>query len=91
MTKRSRRILTALIIGIVIGLCCASLMMYVAWNHNAQGEIQNENGVNWYYWMAIGLSWFAVTAPIAGIISWFILFLLASLWGQRVRLEKENS
>ena len=57
---------TAAVLGSSAGLVAAGLMMYVAWQHNAQGEIHEESGVHWLYWLGIGLSWLIVVGvPMA--------------------------
>ena len=62
--KMSGRVgLFVLALFTLAGLVLAGLMMSVAWEHNAQGEIHNEDGVDWGYWLLIGFSWFiSVTA-----------------------------
>lgn len=39
-------------------------MMYVAWEHNPQGEFHDDTGVHWLYWLGIGFSWFVAVAGI---------------------------
>lgn len=57
---------TAAVLGSSAGLVAAGLMMYVAWQHNAQGEVHEESGVHWLYWLGIGVSWLVVVSlPIA--------------------------
>jgi hypothetical protein len=47
-----------LIISTIIGLILASLMMYLAWQHNPQCEIHCEEIIHFSYWVGIGFSWF---------------------------------
>lgn len=47
-----------LLIFTVFGLLVAGLMMYVGWQHNAQGEFHDETGIHWAYWLLLGFSWF---------------------------------
>jgi len=43
-------------------------MMYVAWEHNPQGEIYTNETINFSYWFLIGFSWFPL-----GFIAMFLL------------------
>jgi len=57
---------TAAVLGSSAGIVAAGLMMYVAWQHNAQGEVHDQRCVHWLYWVGIGVSWLVVVAlPIA--------------------------
>lgn len=47
-------------------------MMYVAWQHNAQGEIHARTTVYWLYWFGIGLSWFVPVTLVSGLITWVV-------------------
>lgn len=62
------------LLGSGVGLVVAALVMYIAWDHNAQGEIHNESGVGWSYWLLMGLGWFV---PVAGSLSLVLGGLLA--------------
>jgi len=56
---------TAAVLGSSAGFVAAGLMMYVAWQHNAQGEVHDQSGVHWLHWLGIGVSWLvAVALPI---------------------------
>ncbi len=77
---RSRLISTLLVGATFVGLICAAFMMYVAWQHNAQGEIHNEEGIDWVYWLLIGLSWFFVTVAIP-----YLIALAIFLWQRLIR------
>jgi TRAP-type C4-dicarboxylate transport system permease small subunit len=46
-------------------------MMYVAWKHNAQGEIYTNETINFSYWFFIGFSWF--------LLGFMAMFLLLSI------------
>jgi hypothetical protein len=52
-------------------------MMYIAWDHNAQGEIHNEFGVSWGYWLGLGLGWFVPVAVPASAVVGSTLSLVA--------------
>jgi len=65
------------IVGALLGLVVAGLIMYIAGDHNAQGEIHNEFGVSWGYWLGLGLSWFALVAVPASAVVGTALSLAA--------------
>ena len=59
------RILQKIILAIAVafGLVAAASMMYVAWEHNPQGEFHETDGsgtIHWLSWLPIGGGWFAV-------------------------------
>lgn len=55
-------------------LAVAALMMYVAWQHNPQGEFHDAEEVHWAAWLAVGWSWFlGLWVPFAALAS--------ALWG----------
>jgi hypothetical protein len=56
--------------GLIISVLISALMMFIAWDHNPQGEIHNELGIQWKYWLSIGGSWF---------ISIFTITLIGSI------------
>jgi hypothetical protein len=53
----------------LLGLCAGVLAMYAAWQHNSQGEIHDETGVYWGYWLGIGFSWFVLIAGIPWLVA----------------------
>jgi hypothetical protein len=65
------------LVGSAVGLIASTAIMYIAWDHNAQGEIHNEDGVSWGYWLLIGFSWFV---PVSAFLSLVVggLFALVS-------------
>jgi hypothetical protein len=64
----------------VPGLIAAALMMWIAWQHNAQGEIHNQaTGIDWPYWLLIGASWFVVFSGIPILVS-LVLWLRSRLF-----------
>ena len=63
----------------MLGLIFAAFMMYLAWEHNPQGEIHNENGIDWWYWFLVGLSWFLAITAVP-----YMITLAAFLW-RRIR------
>ena len=62
------------LLGSAAGLIVAAVIMYIAWDHNAQGEIHNEFGISWGYWFRLGLSWFV---PVAAFLSLVLGSVLA--------------
>ena len=62
-----------IIISTVIGFIVSIIVMYVAYEHNAQGEIYTEGVTDFSYWMLIGLSWFIATF----IVSFMVIFVFA--------------
>jgi hypothetical protein len=64
-----------LLISSVPGLLVAGFMMYVAWNHNAQGEIHSEGVIDWSYWLLIGCSWFLPIFICSVLVGWLISWL----------------
>lgn len=64
------RFLSALTASVLFGLPAAALGMYVAWQHNAGGEIHSAGYVDWGYLLLHGLAYFCLTGgPI------FVLWL----------------
>ena len=44
------------------------LMMYIAWQHNPQGEFHGTNGVEWSAWLLVGASWFVPVTVAAAVV-----------------------
>ena len=59
----------AVVVGAVAGLAVTAAMMYIAWQHNPQGEFHDETGVHWLNWFAIGVPWLFAVAPPAALVS----------------------
>ena len=53
-------------------------MMYIAWQHNSQGELHEAGRIHWGPWLAVGASWFALPFSLGAIIA-------AGLWFERKR------
>jgi len=73
---------TGALVGSAIGLIVAVAIMYVAWDHNAQGEIHNKTGVNWGYWLLIGAGWFVPAAALLSLLLGSLLALVSRLRGR---------
>jgi H+/gluconate symporter-like permease len=81
MKSKKIRFLKICLLTSILPSFVGSLMMLIAWNHNSQGEIFNENGVDLGYLILIGVSWFIPT--------WIILFPLWLFWFfHKARLQK---
>ena len=65
-----------ILISTIIALMVSIVMMYVAWEHNSQGEMHSEIGVNFSYLILLGMSWFVMV-----FIGVLILLLIAKkMW-----------
>lgn len=62
----------SLIVSCAVGVLSALFMMGLAWQHNPQGEIHTEDGINWPYWLLIGFSWLFVTFSVSSLFGVFI-------------------
>jgi len=63
--------------GVCAGIVVAGVMMYIAWDHNPQGEFHSgELGVNWADWLFLGFSWFVPVALVSCLISGTVISLL---------------
>ena len=67
----------AAVVAFVLGAAVAVPMMYIAWNHNPQGEIHEVGPdgallVHWRYWLGLGASWFVTifvsVVALAGVV-----------------------
>jgi hypothetical protein len=72
MTRASKPRLTigwlALAAVCFLGGSLGAWMMYMAWQHNPQGEFHEPGVIHWVLWLTIGLSWFAFIAGIPCLI-----------------------
>jgi hypothetical protein len=53
----------------VVGASVAAFMMYVAWQHNPQGEFHDDAGIHWLPWLGVGLTWFLAIAGLPCLIA----------------------
>ena len=59
----------AIVAGSIVGLSVGAVMMWIAWNHNSQGEFHEAGTIHWAPWLAVGWTWALVVAiPVAGIV-----------------------
>ena len=68
------------ILSTLIGTLLAMLMMYVAWKHNAQGEIYTNETIDFSYWFLIGFSWF-----LLGFIVMFLLMRIINYFNKSLK------
>ncbi len=73
--NKARLWLSPLLVGGVGGLIVGGLMMLAAWEHNPQGAIHNEHGIEWRYWLLIGASWFLPVFVVLGLV-WHLVVRL---------------
>lgn len=63
---RSRAWVLAAFAGFLPAAAVAVLMLYVAWQHNPQGEFHDGGMVHWFSWLWIGAAWFVtIGVPVA--------------------------
>jgi hypothetical protein len=72
------------ILGSLGGLLVAAAVMYVAWQHNPQGEIHDELGIDWPYWILLGFVWFVPATVIISVVSGGALAIVGYLRGEDV-------
>ncbi|MBI3561163.1 MAG: hypothetical protein HY080_05535 [Gammaproteobacteria bacterium] len=79
-TNKNRTLLwfLPLLVGCVGGLIVGGFMMVAAWEHNPQGAIHNENGIEWGYWLFIGVSWFLPVFVVLAVVSYIAVRLAKS-------------
>ena len=61
--------------GSVLGALVGGLMMYIAWQHNPQGEFHDIDGVHWLSWVGVGLSWFVAVLVVVTVVVGVMWFL----------------
>ena len=67
------------------GLILSAIMINIAWEHNAQGEIYTKKTVDFSYWSLIGFSWF-----ILGFIVVFLLVKIINYLKKSAKREGKN-
>ena len=70
-----RRALWAILITLAPGLLLGAVMMYVAWDHNPQGEFHEAGIIHWDAWLTVGLSWFFAVSAVITLITVPLFFL----------------
>ena len=69
------RVLLAALVAVLPGLLLGGFMMYVAWEHNPQGEFHEQALIHWDAWLGIGLSWSVAVTAICALITGPLFFL----------------
>ena len=65
-----------ILISTIIALIVSIVMMNVTWEHNSQGEIHSEIGVDFTYWLLLGMSWFVM----AFLLVLILLLIAKKMW-----------
>lgn len=73
MRRWQSTLVTPSLVGLVPAALVGAAVLYVTWSDNLSMTIRDENGVNWSYWLGLGVSWaiptfVLVTAVAAAII-----------------------
>ena len=62
----------AALIGILPGVVVAALPMYMAWDHNPQGEFHEDGHIHWRHWLLLGFVYgfpmWLVSAAVAAAV-----------------------
>lgn len=56
------------------GLVLAGVMMYIAWQHNPQGEFHSAGRVEWGPWLSLGAIWFMLPFTVGCICAALLWF-----------------
>lgn len=67
--------ISALAVGVALGLIVASVMTFLDWRLNPSGIFHNDRGTNWAFVMDTFVSWFFPVAAYAGVVAAAALFL----------------
>ena len=59
----------------ILGALVAAAMMYSAWDHNSQGEIHDETGIHWGYWLFLGSTWFIAIGVVPSVLASLLFYL----------------
>ena len=91
-SKLIKHFLISAVIGTIPGLLLACFMMYLAWDHNPQGEFFNsETGiVNWTNWFTVGIAWFLPVYFITTILCFMSLLIANSIKFLSNKTDKGN-
>jgi len=65
-----------ILISTLIAVMVSIVMMYVAWKYNSQGEIHSEIGIDFTYWLLLGMSWFVMVFLLVLIL----LLIAKKMW-----------
>src|SRR5580765_5635892 len=59
-----------------IALGVSVVVMWIAWQHNPQGEFHEQRDVSWGSWLYVGASWYVVTFVLFATTTWGVLQLV---------------
>jgi hypothetical protein len=76
-SRNKTHLVYSLIAGAVFGFFAMAVMMYIAWDHNAQSEIHSPGNIEWGYWLLIGFSWFFPVFVLVALILRSMLFVVS--------------
>ena len=65
-----------IIISAIVGVILALFMMYIAWEHNPQYEIHEKEVIDFWYLIAIGISWFLLAFVVVFISMIMVKYLI---------------
>jgi hypothetical protein len=65
----------AIVAFTTVGAFVAAAMMYAAWDHNPQGQIHDESGVYWGYWLSLGSAWFIAIGVVPSLLAFLVFYL----------------
>ena len=68
-----RRFVQATAVGAVFGLLLAALMMYIAWQHNPDGEFHAAGAIH-AAWLQLGLVYFAPCLALGALVGAILAF-----------------
>jgi hypothetical protein len=69
----------SIVVALVLGLAMGCIAMYAGWQHNPQGEFHSEDGVDWVWLLAIGLSWAVPVAFLSMVVIESLRFVVESI------------
>jgi len=79
------------IFGSLSGFVVAAMAMLAAWDHNPQGTIHSESGIDWVYWLSLGFSWFVIVCAVVSLIVGGLVAVLARLRERFTRNSRCNA
>jgi hypothetical protein len=72
MGGRKRILVKASLVGSIPAVLVGAAVMYVTWSDNLSMTIRGEDGVDWSYWLMLGVSWalpaFVLFTVIAAVV-----------------------
>jgi hypothetical protein len=69
---RSQTFARAALIGLLPAVVVAALLMYIAWQHNPQGEFHESGRIHWGDWLLLGFVYalpvWLIGATVAAVV-----------------------